>query len=288
MYGTPSTDIFDRSVKQGSYHAAINDPNSDSQGAQQSNKADGEPVEFSIKWSDWTYTTFLFASGDCNLWMKLSRDEAIYPGTNTPVSHATQRMTWQVLESHWRNYPYGVLQYNKMQYDGDPAVAFTNNHPYATDGDPIDCNAIYMGDNYEGVWSSFCGSHEGNKYGDLYNGLSVFIKNKQCSGPYSHGYTGYREVCWFTEQSASNPTWTEADAICRAAGGRLAVPKNQDEMQFIYDNTDFRDGTISWLGASDMNLDSTWQNHYTGENLGWHNFVSTNNANGDEYYAAFK
>ena len=180
-----------------------------------------------------------------------------------------------------------MLQYNKMAYDGDPAVAFTNNHPYSS-GDPIDCNAIYMGDNYEGVWSSACGAHEGNKYGDRYNGLAVFVKNKQCNGPYNHGYTGYREVCWFTEQSAANPTWLEADATCRAAGGRLAVPKNQDEMQWVYDRTDFRDGSISWLGVSDMNLDATWQSHYTGENLDWHNFVSTDNANGDEFYGAFK
>ena len=108
MYGTPTTDIFDRSIKAGNYHAAISDSASANQGAQQATKSDGEPVEFSVKWSDWTYTTFLFASGDCNLWMKLARDEAIHAGTNTPVSHESNRMTWQVLESHWRNYPYGV------------------------------------------------------------------------------------------------------------------------------------------------------------------------------------
>ena len=174
-----------------------------------------------------------------------------------------------------------------MAYDGDPAVAFTNNHPYSS-GDPIDCNAIYMGDNYEGIFSSACGSHEGNKYGDRYNGLAVFIKNRSCSGPYTHGYTGYREVCWYTAPTGSNPTWSDADAECRSNGGRLAVPKSQDEMQFIYDNTNFADGTMSWLGVSDMNLDGTWQNHYTGENLNWHNFATVNNAGGDEFYAGFK
>ena len=288
VYGTTSTDIFDRSVKAGNFHAAINDATSANQGQQVATKSDGEPVEFSVKWSDWTYTTFMFASGDCNLWMKMSRDEVIQAGTNTPVSHSSLRMTWIVLESHMKNYPYGVLQYNKMHYDGDPAVAFTNNHPYTPEGDPIDCNAIYMGDNYENVGSSSCGAHEGNKYGDRYNGLSVFIKNRECTGPYQHGYTGWREVCWYADNTTPGPvSWQQASDACAANGGQLAVPKNQDEMQFIYDRTLFSSGTRSWLGISDLDLDGNWINHYTGEQISWDNFITTDNANGDEYYAAF-
>ena len=83
----------------------------------------------------------------------------------------------------------------------------------------------------------------------------MFIKNRSCSGPYSHGYTGYREVCYYTALTGSNPTWSDADAECRSNGGRLAVPKSQEEMQFIYDRTNFADRKMSWLGVSDMNFD---------------------------------
>ena len=87
-----------------------------------------------------------------------------------------------------------------------------------TTGDPIDCNAIYMGNNYEvGNGSQDCGGHNGNQFGDLYNGLSVFIKKKECPPGYEYGYTGLREVCWFTADDLWAPdsvTWYMANDHC--------------------------------------------------------------------------
>ena len=271
-YGTPTTDIFDRSIKSGQFHAEINTANARFQAAEQSTDPNGEAAEFSIDWSGWDYTTFMFASGDCNVWMKVARDEIIYPGTNNPVT-SNSILNWIVLESHYRNYPYSVQQYNKASWAGDPAVAFTNSHPLSGGGNPIDCNAIYMGNNYEVEnGSQDCGGHNGNQFGDLYNGLSVFIKKKECPPGYTYGYTGLREVCWFTAPDGifapDSVTWYMANDYCASFGGQISVPRDIGELNFIFDRTVWRNGaSLSWLGISNIENNGNLIDHYTGQNI---------------------
>eukprot|EP00931_Biecheleriopsis_adriatica_P088135 TRINITY_DN62510_c0_g1_i2.p1 TRINITY_DN62510_c0_g1~~TRINITY_DN62510_c0_g1_i2.p1 ORF type:complete len:1491 (+),score=257.69 TRINITY_DN62510_c0_g1_i2:181-4473(+) len=109
---------------------------------------------FSIRFDESDFDEFLFASGDCQKWMVMRKDEVLQWYSNQ------ERL---ILKSHLSATPYNATMYRRQNNREDPWLTFEN-HDH--------CKALYAANNFD----PNCDSGD---LGTVHKGLNVFIRKTE-------------------------------------------------------------------------------------------------------------
>ena len=80
-------------------------------------------------------------------------------------------------------------------------------------------------------------------------------------------------------------SWNAAEEYCKLIGGHLAMPKTQDEIDFLVSITSAYDFEHIWLGANNNSIDEVWR-WVDGSPVEYFNWIEgqPNNSAGEEHY----